>query len=95
MLPCMGSQSLIGPSNGTTITTCRTVTGNTGFRGGLGDKESACNAGVSSSTPEWGLSPGEGNGYPPQYSCLENSMDRGAWWAIAHGVKKSHTQLSD
>ena len=39
--------------------------------------------------------PGEGNGYPLQYSCLENSMDRGTWWAIVHGVTKSCTQLSD
>ena len=42
-----------------------------------------------------GRSPGKGNGYPFQYSCLENSMDRGAWWATVHGVAKSRTQLSD
>ena len=42
-----------------------------------------------------GRSPGEGNGYPLQYSCLENPMDRGAWWATVHGVAKSQTQLSD
>ena len=83
MLLSMGSQSLTGPSNGTTITTCKTVSCNTGFRGGLGDKESACNAGVSGSTPGWALSPGEGNGYPLQHSCLENSVDRGAWWAYS------------
>ena len=40
-------------------------------------------------------SPGEGNGNPLQYSCLENSLDRGAWWAIVHGVTKSWTQLND
>ena len=40
-----------------------------------------------------GRSPGEGNGYPLQYSCLENSMDRGAWWATVHGVAKSQTWL--
>ena len=40
-------------------------------------------------------SPGEGNGNPLQCSCLENSMDRGAWWATVHGVTKSQTQLSD
>ena len=45
--------------------------------------------------PELGRSPGEGNGNPLQYSCLENSMDRGAWWATAHKVGKSRTQLSD
>ena len=38
---------------------------------------------------------GEGNGNPLQYSCLENPMDRGAWWAVVHGVTKSRTQLSD
>ena len=38
---------------------------------------------------------GEGNGKPLQDSCLENSMDRGAWWAIIHGITKSQTQLSD
>ena len=39
--------------------------------------------------------PGEGSGYPLQYSCLENPMDRGAWWAAVHGVAKSRTRLSD
>ena len=46
-------------------------------------------------TPESGRSPGKGNGYPFQYSCLENSRDRGAWWATVYGVAKSQTQLSD
>ena len=41
-----------------------------------------------------GRHPGEGSGNPLQYSCLENSMDRGAWWATVHGVTKSQTQLS-
>ena len=40
-------------------------------------------------------SPGEGNGNPLLYSCLENPMDRGAWWATVHGITKSRTQLSD
>ena len=44
---------------------------------------------------DWKGSPGEGNGNPLQYSCLENLMDRGAWWASVHGVPKSRTQLSD
>ena len=50
-----------------------------GFPGGSDDKESACNAGDPCSIPESGRSPGEGNGNPLQYSCLENSMDGGAW----------------
>ena len=47
------------------------------------------------SIPGLGRSPGEGNGNPLQYSCLENPMDRGAWWATVHRVAKSRTQLSD
>ena len=58
-------------------------------------KESACNVGDLGSIPWLGRSPGEGNGYPLQYSCLENSMDRGAWQAIVHGVAKSWTWKSD
>ena len=45
--------------------------------------------------PGLGRSPGEGNGNPLHYSCLENPMDGGAWWATVHGVAKSRTQLSD
>ena len=45
--------------------------------------------------PGLGRSPGGGDGNPVQYSCLENSMDRGAWWATVHAVAKSQTQLSD
>ena len=58
-------------------------------------KESACNAGDLGLIPGLGGSPGEGIGNPLQYSCLENSMDRGAWWATVHGVTKSRTQLRD
>ena len=54
-------------------------------------KESACNAGNLGSIPGLRRSPGEGNGNPFQYSCLENPMDRGAWWATVHGVAKSWT----
>ena len=64
----------------------------------LSGKESACNAGDSGdpgSIPGWGISPGEGNGNLLQYSCLDNSGDRAAWWAIVHGVAKSGTRLSD
>ena len=53
-----------------------------GFPGGSDGKEPACNVGDSGSIPGLGRSPGEGNGNPLQYSCLENSMDQGAWWAI-------------
>ena len=58
-------------------------------------KESACNAGDQGSAPWSERSPGEGNGNPLQYSRLEHPMDRGAWWAIVHGVAKSRTRLSD
>ena len=58
-------------------------------------KESACNAGDPGSIPESGKSPGERNGNPFQYSCLENPMDRGTWQATVHGVTKSWTQLSN
>ena len=57
-------------------------------------EESSCNAGDVGSIPGSGRSPGEGNGNPLQYSCLEKSMDRGAWRATVHGVAKSQTQLS-
>ena len=63
--------------------------------GGSEGKASVCDAGDPGSNPGLGRSPGEGNGNPLQYSCLENPMDRGAWRAIVHGVAKSRTQLSD
>ena len=66
-----------------------------GFPGGSDGKESACNAGDLGSIPESGKSPGERSGYLLQYSCLENSMDRGAWQSTVHRVAKSQTQLSD
>ena len=66
-----------------------------GFPGGSDGKESACNAGDVGSVPGLGRSPGEGDGNPLQYSCLENSMDTGAWQATVHGVAKSRTRLSD
>ena len=59
-----------------------------GFPGGSEGKESACNPGDPGLIPGLRRSPGEGNGYPLQYSCLENSMDREDWWAIVHGVAK-------
>ena len=51
-------------------------------------KEFSCNVGDPGSVPGWGRAPGEGNGNPFQYSCLENSMDSGVWWATVHGVGK-------
>ena len=64
-----------------------------GFPGGLYSKQSAYSAGDLGSTPGLGRSPGsspgEQNGNPLQYSCLENPMDREAWWAMVHGVTKS------
>ena len=62
---------------------------------GSAGKESACNAGDLGSIPGWGRSPGDGNGNPLQYCCLENCMNGGAWWATVHGVSKSRTRLSD
>ena len=65
------------------------------FPGGSDGKETACNAGDPDLIPELERFPGEGNGSLLQYSCLENSMDRGTWWATVHGVTKSQTQLND
>ena len=64
-----------------------------GFPGSSAVKVSACNTGDPGSIPGLGRSPGEGNGNPLQYSCLENPMDGGAWWAIVHGVTKRWTWL--
>ena len=65
------------------------------FHGSSDGKESACNAEDLSSIPGSGRSPGEGNGNPLQYSCLENSTDREAWQATVHEIAKSWTQLRD
>ena len=62
-----------------------------GFPGGSDGKESACNAGDLGLIPTLGRSPGGGNGNPLQYSCLEKSMDKGAWQAAVHEVEKSRT----
>ena len=59
--------------------------------GGLGGKEFAHNAGDRGSNPVWGRSPGETNGNPFQYSCLENPMDREAWWASVQSITESDT----
>ena len=61
------------------------------FPNGSNGKESACSAGDPGSVPGLRRSPGEGNGNPLQYSCLENPMDRGAWRVTLHGIAKSQT----
>ena len=66
-----------------------------GFPGGSDGKESACDAGDVGLTPGSGRAPREENDCPCQYSCLENPIERGAWWATVHGVTKSQTRLSD
>ena len=66
-----------------------------GFPDGSDGKESVCNVGNPSLIPGLGRSPGEENGKLPQYSCLENPMDGGAWQATVHGVAKSGTRLSE
>ena len=66
-----------------------------GFPGGSDGKEPACDAGDLDSIPGSGRFPEEGKGYPLQYSCLENPMERGAWRAIVHGVANSRTHLRD
>ena len=69
-----------------------------GFPGGAVAKNLPANAGATGYAgliPVWGRSPGEGNGNPLEYPCLENSMDRGIWLATVHGVAKSRTRLSN
>ena len=66
-----------------------------GLPGGSDGEESAYNVRDTGSIPGSGRSPGEGHGNPLQYPCLENPMDRGAWWATVYGFTKSWTQLSD
>ena len=66
-----------------------------GFPDGSDGKESSCNAGDLGLIPGSGRPPGEENGNPPQYSFLENPMDRGAWWVTVHRVAENQTRLSD
>ena len=61
------------------------------FPGGSDSKESTCNVGDLGSIPGWGRSPGGGHGNPLQHSCLENTMDRGAWGATVHGAAELDT----
>ena len=66
-----------------------------GFPGGSDGKESECSEGNLASIPGVGRSPGEGSGNSLQSSCLENPMDRGAWWATIYGVTKSKTRKAN
>ena len=66
-----------------------------GLPGGLGGKESTRNAGDLGLILGWGGVPGKGNGNSLQYCCLDNSKDRGAWWATVNGIAKNRTKLSD
>ena len=65
------------------------------FPSGSDSKEFTCSARVPGLIPGSGRSPGGESGTPLQYSCVENPMDRGAWWATVHGVAKSGTRPSD
>ena len=77
------------------IVHCSTVYNSLAFLGGSDGKACARNVGDLGSIPGLGRFPREENGNPLQYSCLENSMDGGAWWATVHGVAKSWIRLSD
>ena len=79
------------PHSGTVIFIINILCHNHGFHESSVGKESACNAGDSRLIPGLRRSPGGGNGYP--FQCLENPMDRGAWWATVHRVAKSWTWL--
>ena len=83
----MKDSQIVSPAWNLSLKTC--------FPGGSVGKVSACNAEDLGLIPGSGRSPGEGNGNPLQYSCLEKSMDGGAWWATVHGAAKSWTRLSD
>ena len=85
------SSFFLFPEIGWLLTQCI----NEGLRCSSDDEESTCNTGYPGSIPGFGRSPRERNDNPLQYSCLENSMDRGAWWATVRGVLKSQTQLSN
>ena len=76
-----------------TLTKCLSpvLIGILGFPGSSDSKAFACNVGDLGLIPQLGRSPGEGNGDPLQYSCMENSMDGGAWWPTVHGITKSRT----
>ena len=85
----------LGPSTHLQMTLFHSFLWLSNFPGGSDCKVSAYSAGNPASIPGLGRSPGEGNGNPLQYSCLENPMDGGIWWATDHGVAKSQTWLND
>ena len=70
------------------------ILNNITFPGSSVSKESACSAGDLGSSPCLGRTPGEENGKPLQYPCLENAMGRGAWWTVVHGIAKSQARLN-
>ena len=76
------------------INVCSSFVG-LGFLGGSVVKNLPANAGDAGLIPGLARFPGEGNSHSLQYSCLENPMDRGIWWATVHGAAKSPTRLSD
>ena len=94
-------QSIISPFNSVSVCSmcfcscCLVNIQLLGFPGGSGGKESVCNAGDPGSIAGLGRSPGEGNSNPLQYVCLENPMDRRAWWTAVHRIAKSRTRLSN
>ena len=90
----MGHPAEIRPTSKSGIPELEASKVRSSFPGSSDDKASAYNAGNLGSIPESGRSPGLGNGNPLQYSCLENSMDRGACWAIVHEAAKSWACLS-
>ena len=79
------------PAEGSAVTFQCLLSSTLSFTVGSDSKESTCNAGDLGSMPGLERSPGEGNSYTLQFSCLENPMDRGAWWATVHRVAKSQT----
>ena len=72
-----------------------TINKRLGFPGGSDGKESACNAGDPSLIPGLGKSPGEGNDNPLQYSCLGNSVDRGAWWTTNSSCGRKESDMTE
>ena len=88
--PCSSRDTIVTETNSHVISQIL----NLGFPGSLFDKETACSAGDLGSIPGSGRSPGERNGNPLQYSCLEKPMDRGVWRATVHGVTRVRHDLA-